>query len=40
MIQTSEVELFRAHPKIINKALILGTTSRIGEITFDLRGLN
>jgi hypothetical protein len=27
MIQTSEVELFRAHPKIINNSLILGTTS-------------
>ena len=27
MIQTSEVVLLRAHPNVINKALILGTTS-------------
>lgn len=27
VIQTSEVKLFRAHPKIINKSLILGATS-------------
>jgi hypothetical protein len=40
MIQASEVELFRAHPKIMNKLLILGAATYYREVMLDLRGLN
>ena len=40
MIQASEVELFRAHPKIMNKLLVLGAATYYREVMLDLRGLN